>query len=111
MASAEKGKKKSIMPKAARATRATRTTRAAKETKEVKGKPAPAAKKGKDKNAPKRPLAAYMFYCQATREQIKETNPNASFTQIGKLLGEKWKTLSDEEKQVGVLGCKWINKW
>lgn len=53
----------------------------------------------KDPNAPKRNLSSYMFFCQANREQIKKENPNANFGQMGKLLGERWKSLTEEEKK------------
>ena len=33
----------------------------------------------KDKNAPKRPLSAYMFFSQDWRERVKAENPDASF--------------------------------
>ena len=63
-----------------------------KEKKEVKKK--------KDPNAPKRALAPYMFYCKDQREVLKAQNPDVSFGELGKLLGESWKSLSDKEKKV-----------
>ncbi|KAI8449560.1 high mobility group box domain-containing protein [Phakopsora pachyrhizi] len=56
-------------------------------------------KKEKDPNAPKRPLSAYMYFSQDWRERIKAENPEVSFGEIGRLLGQKWKSLSDEEKK------------
>ncbi|KAI8969286.1 high mobility group box domain-containing protein, partial [Mycotypha africana] len=53
----------------------------------------------KDPNAPKRGLSAYMFFSQEKRAEVKADNPDASFGQIGKLLGEKWKSMSDEDKK------------
>ncbi|KAJ1984274.1 Non-histone chromosomal protein 6 [Dimargaris cristalligena] len=52
----------------------------------------------KDPNAPKRNLSAYMFYSQAAREGVKQANPTASFGELGKRLGEQWKSMSDTEK-------------
>ncbi|KAJ1880130.1 Non-histone chromosomal protein 6 [Coemansia sp. RSA 1722] len=52
----------------------------------------------KDPNAPKRALSAYMFFSQASRKTVKDDNPEASFVNIGKLLGEMWKGMSDKEK-------------
>eukprot|EP00959_Pyramimonas_sp_CCMP1952_P319903 6693975-Pyramimonas_sp.AAC.1 len=47
-------------------------------------------RKKKDPDAPKRPSAAYMFFCKEMREKIKEESPDCSFGEIGKLLGQKW---------------------
>ncbi|KAI9300674.1 Non-histone chromosomal protein 6 [Cunninghamella echinulata] len=59
-----------------------------------------ASKRGKkDPSAPKRGLSAYMFFSQANRNKVKEENPDATFGQLGKILGEKWKNMSDEEKK------------
>ncbi|KAJ2706890.1 Non-histone chromosomal protein 6 [Coemansia sp. IMI 203386] len=52
----------------------------------------------KDPNAPKRALSAYMFFSQANRKTVKDDNPEASFGNIGKLLGDMWKGMSDKEK-------------
>jgi len=55
-------------------------------------------KKTKDPNAPKRPLSAYMFYSKDVREDTKSENPDATFGELGKILGSKWSGLSEEEK-------------
>lgn len=55
-------------------------------------------KKEKDPNAPKRGLSAFMFFSQEQREKIKKSNPEATFGQLGKLLGEAWKELNDKDK-------------
>ena len=52
----------------------------------------------KDPNAPKRPLTSFMMYSQKHREAIKAQNPDVSFGQIGKLLGQQWKAIGAEEK-------------
>ncbi|KAM0747747.1 hypothetical protein T439DRAFT_328412 [Meredithblackwellia eburnea MCA 4105] len=70
-----------------------------KETKARGAKAEKAAKPKKDPNAPKRPLSAYMFFSQENRNAIKDENPNASFGDVGKLLGAKWKDMSDAEKK------------
>ncbi|KAK1231277.1 Non-histone chromosomal protein 6 [Marasmius sp. AFHP31] len=75
-----------------------------KETTKAKRKAAVKAEKAprktkKDPNAPKRALSAYMFFSQDWRERIKAENPDASFGEVGKLLGAKWKELDDEEKK------------
>ncbi|KAH9038415.1 high mobility group box domain-containing protein [Lactarius hengduanensis] len=53
----------------------------------------------KDPKAPKRALSAYMFFSQDWRERIKAENPDASFGEVGKLLGAKWKELDEDEKK------------
>jgi len=53
----------------------------------------------KDPNAPKRGLSAYMFFAQDHREQVKADNPNISFGQIGKVLGEQWKNMDEEDRK------------
>ncbi|EJD43675.1 hypothetical protein AURDEDRAFT_114701 [Auricularia subglabra TFB-10046 SS5] len=60
---------------------------------------APRAAKGKKAGAPKRALSAYMFFVQDWRDRIKEENPDASFGEVGKLLGAKWKEMDDEDKE------------
>jgi len=53
----------------------------------------------KDPNAPKKALAPYMFFCQEQREVVKAENPDITFGEIGKILGAKWKDLSEKEKK------------
>ncbi|TYH01069.1 hypothetical protein ES288_A09G028200v1 [Gossypium darwinii] len=53
----------------------------------------------KDPNAPKRAMSGFMFFSQVERENIKKTNPGASFAEVSRILGEKWKKLSEEEKE------------
>ena len=61
----------------------------------------PKAKKGKkkDPNAPKRGLSAFMFFSNAMRETIKAENPEASFGELGKIAGQKWKEMDDASKE------------
>ncbi|KAL1936091.1 hypothetical protein VTP01DRAFT_225 [Rhizomucor pusillus] len=53
----------------------------------------------KDPNTPKRGLSAYMFFSQECRDKVKAENPDAPFGEIGRLLGQRWKEMSDEEKK------------
>ncbi|KAL6939669.1 Non-histone chromosomal protein 6 [Hanseniaspora osmophila] len=55
-------------------------------------------RKKKDPNAPKRALSAYMFFANENRDIVRAENPGISFGQVGKMLGEKWKQLSEDEK-------------
>ena len=50
-----------------------------------------------DVNAPERPYSAYVMFCNQTREELKEQNQNLSFTQLSKISGEKWRSLSAQE--------------
>jgi len=73
-----------------------------KETKPRKAKASSAkadsGKKKKDPNAPKRGLSAYMFFANDNRDKVREDNPGIKFGEVGKLLGERWKELTDKEK-------------
>ncbi|KAL4810289.1 high mobility group box domain-containing protein [Aspergillus unguis] len=62
-------------------------------------KAAPAQRRKKDPNAPKRGLSAYMFFANDNRDKVREENPGISFGQVGKMLGEKWKALSDKDRK------------
>jgi hypothetical protein len=46
----------------------------------------------------KRNVTAYMFFCQAHRAQLKRDYPNASFGELGALLGQKWRAMSESQK-------------
>jgi len=65
-----------------------------KKTKKAKG-----TKRKKDPNAPKRPLSSFMFFCQAKRQEMKDQNPSASFSELGKILGAAWKEVTAAEKK------------
>jgi len=52
----------------------------------------------KDPNAPKRGLSAYMFFANEQRENVRAENPGIAFGQVGKVLGERWKALSDKQR-------------
>lgn len=75
---------KEVKPRAAKVEKAEKVTK---------------TKKAKDPDAPKRPLSAYMFFSQDQRATVKEDNPDATFGDLGKLLGAKWKEMSDSEKK------------
>ncbi|NXF57406.1 SSRP1 protein, partial [Ciccaba nigrolineata] len=57
------------------------------------------SKKGKDPNAPKRPMSAYMLWLNANREKIKSDHPGISITDLSKKAGELWKAMSKEKKE------------
>ena len=53
----------------------------------------------KDPNAPKRATTAYMLFVKDKRSVIVEKNPDASFGEIGKLMGIAFKALDEDEKK------------
>ncbi|XVE49689.1 hypothetical protein DITRI_Ditri01bG0101400 [Diplodiscus trichospermus] len=57
-------------------------------------------KKVKDPNAPKRPPTAFFLFMDDFRKLYKEANPDAKgVTGVAKEGGEKWKSMSEEEKK------------
>ncbi|XP_033014332.1 FACT complex subunit SSRP1 isoform X2 [Lacerta agilis] len=72
----------------------------AKIVKERKPRKKPSeSKKGKDPNAPKRPLSAYMLWLNANRDKIRADSPGMSVTDVSKKAGELWKGMSKEKKE------------
>ncbi|KAK4434114.1 HMG1/2-like protein [Sesamum alatum] len=65
----------------------------------VKKKSKKEKKAAKDPNKPKRPPSAFFVFMEDFRKQYKEKHPNnKSVAAVGKAGGDKWKSLSDEEK-------------
>ncbi len=62
------------------------------------GEPKKKGRKKKDPNAPKAGLSAFMFFSSAQRESVKADNPGIAFGEVGKILGERWKALTPEDK-------------
>jgi hypothetical protein len=58
----------------------------------------PGERASSKKTGVKRPLSAFMFFSQAKREAVKAANPDATFGGVGKLVGEAWRTASEEVK-------------
>ena len=56
----------------------------------------------RDPNKPKRPLSSYTLFCNEIREEIKKKNPNLSFAEMNKTLGEKWNKLEDKQKYIEI---------
>lgn len=82
--------------------------RAKREVKEADGpskkkrpqSPVKSKKKAKkDPNAPKRPMTAFMYFSLDMRSKLKEENPGISFAELGKLVGQKYKEISSDEKK------------
>jgi len=57
------------------------------------------AKKEKDPNKPKRPMSAFFFYAQDSRDRIKKDNPAAGIGEVGRILGEEWKKITEPQKK------------
>ena len=58
------------------------------------------AKKVKDPNAPKKGMSAFMLFSNEHRNKIKAANPESTFGEIGRKVGEAWKALNDKQKAV-----------
>ena len=59
----------------------------------------PKAKKGKDSNKPKKANTAWICFTQEMREKVKADNPDATTTDLTKIMSPMWKALSDSERQ------------
>lgn len=57
-------------------------------------------KRKRDPNAPKHSISAYMIFYRDVRSSVKEEFPEATFAEISKHIGARWKNMSEEEKQV-----------
>ncbi|XP_010546256.1 PREDICTED: high mobility group B protein 7 [Tarenaya hassleriana] len=56
-------------------------------------------KKSSASNKPKRPLTAFFLFLDDFRKTFKEENPGSSVKDVAKQGGEKWKSMTDEEKK------------
>jgi len=81
------------VPKKATKKAAPAKTKVATKTKAVKG-----AKKTK-KDGPKRPASAYLLFANDNRAKVKKANPDATFADLGRLLGEAWTNATASEKK------------
>jgi len=61
----------------------------------AKGSSTEPAKKKK-----KRTLSAFILFSNSRRQHVRDSNPDATFGEIGRLIGEEWKAVSDKEKKV-----------
>lgn len=50
--------------------------------------------------APKRPRSSYMCFVQRVGSRMRKEVSSTSYAPLGKLLGDKWNTMSAEEKRV-----------
>jgi HMG (high mobility group) box len=58
-----------------------------------------------DGNAPKKARApsAYILFSVGARIEVKKTNPDATFAEIGALVGKKWSSIDEDEKKVKMM--------
>jgi predicted RNA-binding protein YlxR (DUF448 family) len=62
----------------------------------------PVVKKSKkvvDDTKPAKSKTGYTYFCQSTRESVKDDNPEMKATEVTKELARLWKELSNEDKQ------------
>jgi hypothetical protein len=53
----------------------------------------------KDVNSPKRAAGAYVFFANEVRPKLQAENPGVKFVDIGRILGQRWRALTDKEKE------------
>ena len=53
----------------------------------------------KKKSVIKGAVGPYMFFVKDRHRKVRTTNPDLKFADIGKILGQEWKNLSEEHKQ------------
>jgi len=56
-------------------------------------------KRKKHPLAPKHPLSGYLYFVANNRANFNKRYPDKDFTEVAKLLGEKWKNLDAKEKR------------
>lgn len=50
-------------------------------------------------NPPKKPMSAFFLYKDEVLKSVQQQNPNLKFTDLTKLIGEKWQKESEESKK------------
>ncbi|EGO01466.1 hypothetical protein SERLA73DRAFT_131740 [Serpula lacrymans var. lacrymans S7.3] len=58
--------------------------------------------KPKDPNAPKRPASAYILFQNEVRAKLKEQNPELPQSELLSLIGRRWTSMSQQEKEVSM---------
>lgn len=63
-------------------------------------RPRKRSKRGlKDPSAPKRASGAYVFFTNEMRPKVLQEYPGIKFVELGKVLGERWRALTPDEKK------------
>ncbi|KAF8869091.1 high mobility group box domain-containing protein [Mucidula mucida] len=66
---------------------------------EESGKRKRVAKVPRDPRQPKRPASSYLLYQIEKRQALKETYPELSHGELGKLISSQWATMSEADKK------------
>ncbi|XP_074316172.1 FACT complex subunit SSRP1-like [Silene latifolia] len=53
----------------------------------------------KELSAPKPITTAFLFFSESEQENVRKENPSITFTDIGKIMEEKWRNISDAERE------------
>ncbi|GAX22157.1 high mobility group protein B4 [Fistulifera solaris] len=53
----------------------------------------------KDPAAPRRPMSAFLFFSVGKRKELSEKNPDMKNTGISRILGQMWRSLTDNERR------------
>jgi hypothetical protein len=56
--------------------------------------------KKEKKDTPHKCLSAFIIFNKENREKIKAANPDVTFGELGKLIGDAWKSLNETDKSV-----------
>jgi len=62
------------------------------------GKKEKKTKKEKDPNAPKRPMTAYILFCNVKRPEIRAAHPDMDAKDVTREMGKMWRELSEQEQ-------------
>ena len=51
----------------------------------------------------RRAPSPYIIFCTKKRPELRAAHPNASFAEMGAMLGQMWNNMSEQEKSVRIL--------
>lgn len=49
--------------------------------------------------APRRPMSAFLKFSKTNRALVRSENPNVTNTDVSRILGERWRNMSEEDKR------------